>query len=151
MSWHIALHCFHESYVSTEPRHCQFECQIRTNFGQPTDSALMIKNWSDGLKVKGVRGRNKICGTYRHRLHAHRQRCASVPVYTYTQKPIHTNGYVIVLLCFVKITKTTLSKRTRKQRKQKLDKCSNQFFGPWSYSKSFNIKYLPISKIWYLQ
>ncbi len=99
LSWHIALHRFHESYVSTEPWGCQFECQIRTNFGQPTDLALMIENWSDGLKVKGVWRRNKICGTYRHRSHAHKQWWASIPIYTYSSSSIK---YVLYKHAYIK-------------------------------------------------
>lgn len=54
LSWHIALHCFHESFMSTEWCRCQFEGHIITNFGQVADSASMIKNLGDGLKVRGL-------------------------------------------------------------------------------------------------
>lgn len=54
LSWHIALHCFHESFMSTEWCRCQFEGHISTNFGQIADSASMIKNLGDGLKVRGL-------------------------------------------------------------------------------------------------
>lgn len=50
LSWLMALYCFHASYVPAGRWGCQFECQIRTDFGQTTDSALMIRNWRDGVK-----------------------------------------------------------------------------------------------------
>lgn len=54
LSWHIALHCFHESFMSTEWCRCQFEGRISTNFGHVADWASMIKNLGDGLKVRGL-------------------------------------------------------------------------------------------------
>lgn len=76
--------------MSTEPQGCQFECQIRTDFGQATDSALMIENWRDGLKVKGEEEKKKSHGAYRHRMDAGKQRCASVPTYAHTSRQTRT-------------------------------------------------------------
>lgn len=58
LNWHIALHRFHESFMSTEWCSCQFEGHISTNFGQVADSASMIKNLGDGLKVRGLKEAN---------------------------------------------------------------------------------------------
>lgn len=54
LSWNIALHCFHESSVTTVWCMCLFEGRIRTHFGEVADSASVMKNQGGRLKVKGL-------------------------------------------------------------------------------------------------
>lgn len=166
LSWHIALHCFHESYVSTEPWRCPFECQIRNIFGQTTNSALMIENWRDGSKAKGVWGRKKaMANTGTDYMH----KCTNTPSHKILCTYKTNNNNKVYLVCrpmyrtnmliyknisyspefgyFTVFCKDYKDKKTLKGQVKitNFGQMSQSSFLAWSRFKSFTIGYLPIS------